>query len=136
MFVTVFFGIVDPVTETLAYCNAGHSLPYLLGVNRELSLLKGARGKPLGIRPAFTYESAVVELTPGDRLFVYTDGITEALNSAGDFFSEERLETALHELGHASARELVEGVMSRVRAFAADAAQADDIAVMGLRFVK
>ncbi len=136
MFVTVFFGIVDPMTETLAYCNAGHNLPYLLGVNRELSLLKGARGKPLGIRPAFTYESAVVELTPGDRLFVYTDGITEALNSAGEFFSQERLETALDELGHASARELVEGVMSRVRAFAADAAQADDIAAMGLRFVK
>jgi phosphoserine phosphatase RsbU/P len=136
MFVTVFLGILDPASATLAYCNAGHNLPYLLRKSEGRSLLHGARGKPLGIRPGFTYDTAVLELTPGDSLFVYTDGITEALNSAGELYSDERLEHALDELRDACARELVDHVMSRVRAFAADAAQADDIAAMGLRYVK
>jgi phosphoserine phosphatase RsbU/P len=136
MFVTVFIGILDPARARLEYCNAGHNLPYHLRGTAGLSVLDGARGKPLGIRPGFTYETAALTLAPGDGLFVYTDGITEALNSAGDFFSDERLDNALDELRHACARELVDGVMARVRAFAVDAAQADDIAAMALRFVK
>jgi sigma-B regulation protein RsbU (phosphoserine phosphatase) len=77
-----------------------------------------------------------LKLAPGDGLFVYTDGITEALNAANELFSEERLEQALKPLAAASASDVVSGVMERVRAFAANAVQADDIAAMGLRFVK
>ena len=67
---------------------------------------------------------------------MYTDGITEALNSTNELFSEERLEEALRALSAASASEMVSGVMQSVRTFAANAVQADDIAAMGLRFVK
>jgi sigma-B regulation protein RsbU (phosphoserine phosphatase) len=136
MFVTVFLGILDPATSTLSFSNAGHNLPYLLRAADGVSALNGARGKPLGIRSTFSYRSESMKLAPGDGLFVYTDGITEALNAANELFSEERLEQALKSLAAASANQIVSGVMERVRTFAANAVQADDIAAMGLRFVK
>lgn len=136
MFVTVFLGILDPANATLSFTNAGHNLPYLLRNGDGISVLDGARGKPLGIRPTFTYQTESCKLAPGDALFVYTDGIPEALNTASEMFSEERLEEALRSLTAASASEMVAGVMERVRTFAANAVQADDIAAMGLRFVK
>lgn len=136
MFVTVFLGILDPAAATLSYCNAGHCHPYLLRPANGVSAVEGARGKPLGIRSTFTYRTEVLKLSPGDGLFLYTDGITEALDASGELFSDERLVDALQSLGNAPAREIVAGVMERVRAFAENADQADDIAAMGLRFVK
>ncbi len=136
MFVTVFLGILDPSNSTLSFTNAGHNPPYLLRNSGGLSLLDGARGKPLGIRATFTYQTESCKVAPGDGVFLYTDGITEALNATNELFSEERLEDALRTLSAASAREMVSGVMECVRTFVADAAQADDIAAMGLRFVK
>ena len=136
MFVTVFLGILDPANATLSFTNAGHNLPYLLRASDGVSVISGARGKPLGIRPTFTYRSESLKLAPGDGLFVYTDGITEALNTASELFSEERLEEALRSLAAASASEVVAGVMKSVRSFAVNAVQADDIAAMGLRFVR
>jgi sigma-B regulation protein RsbU (phosphoserine phosphatase) len=135
MFVTVFLGIFDPAMAKLSFSNAGHNLPYLLRASDGVSVLDGARGKPLGIRPTFTYQSESLKLAPGDGLFVYTDGITEALNPSSELFSEMRLEEALRSLAAASASDMVSGVMRRVRAFAADAAQADDIAAIAVRFV-
>ena len=136
MFVTVFLGILDPATAMLSFCNAGHNLPYLLRPTDGVSLVTGARGKPLGIRPSFTYSSESLKLAPGDGLFVYTDGITEALNAVDMLYSDERLEEVLRSLGAASASEIVTSVMQDVRTFAAGAVQADDIAAMSLRFVK
>jgi sigma-B regulation protein RsbU (phosphoserine phosphatase) len=135
MFVTVFLGILDPESATLSYCNAGHNKPYLLRPN-GISSVAGAHGKPLGIRPDFTYQTESFTLHPGDGLFVYTDGITEAFDRERELFSDERLEDALRSLAAASAMEVVAGVVERVRQFAADAAQSDDIAAMALRFVK
>jgi sigma-B regulation protein RsbU (phosphoserine phosphatase) len=136
MFATVFLGILDPATAMLSFSNAGHNLPYLLRASDGVSALNGARGKALGIRSTFTYQSESLKLAPGDGLFVYTDGITEALNSANELFSEERLEEALRTLAGASASEMVAGVLERVRTFVASAVQSDDIAAMALRFVK
>jgi sigma-B regulation protein RsbU (phosphoserine phosphatase) len=136
MFVTVFLGIFDPTSAILSFSNAGHNLPYLLRASDGVSALDGARGIPLGIRSNFTYQSRSLKLAPGDGLFVYTDGITEALNPASELFSEERLEEALRSLAAASAGEMVGGVMERVRTFAANAVQADDIAAMAIRFVR
>jgi sigma-B regulation protein RsbU (phosphoserine phosphatase) len=136
MFVTVFLGILDPANSTLSFTNAGHNPPYILRNSDGLSVLDGARGKPLGIRPTFTYRTESRQLAPGDGVFLYTDGITEALNLTNELFSEERLEDVLRTLSAASASQMVSGVMECVRTFAANAVQADDIAAMGLRFVK
>jgi phosphoserine phosphatase RsbU/P len=135
MFVTVFLGILDPESATLSYCNAGHSKPYLLRQN-GITRVAGVHGKPLGIRPDFTYQTESLTLHPGDGLFVYTDGITEAFDRNKELFSDERLEDALRSLAAASAMEVVAGVVERVRKFVADAAQSDDIAALALRFVK
>lgn len=135
MFVTMFFAMLDPATGWLAFCNAGHNLPYVVGREGSVQVLDGARGKPLGIRSTFSYETATRQFAPGDCVFLYTDGITEAMNPAGEWYSEPRLEDALR--GHAgrSAREVVDGVIAHVRDFVAAAPQADDIAALAVHCV-
>jgi phosphoserine phosphatase RsbU/P len=133
MFVTLFFGLLDPATGALAFCNAGHGAPYVTAADGRVTALSGQRGKPLGIRPSFTYETVTCALTPGDGLFVFTDGITEAMDATGQLFSEERLEAALAEHVAAPPRALVEAVIARVREFEAGAAPSDDIAILALR---
>jgi len=133
MFVTLFLGILEPLTGALAFCNAGHAAPYVLSPRGGVTALDGVRGKPLGIRPTLTWESSTAALAPGDGLFLYTDGITEAMDPAGALFAEERLEEALAGLAASAPRAVVEGVLGEVRRFAASAPQSDDIAAMALR---
>jgi len=91
------------------------------------------RSKPLGIRPTFSYETVTCKLDSGDCLFLYTDGITEAMDPGGGWFSEGRLEQVLHPLAGEAASTVVEKVITAVREFAATAPQADDIAAMAIR---
>ncbi len=133
MFVTVFFGILDPATSLVSFCNAGHNPPYIVSRANGVAALDGPRSKPLGIRPAFVYATGTRKLDPGDCLFLFTDGITEAMDPAGDWFSEERLEEALRPLAGEPASTVVGKVIARVREFAATAPQADDIAAMAIR---
>src|SRR5262245_38549921 len=98
MFVTVFFGMLDPATGELRFCNAGHTVPYLLGPEGAVTPISGTRAKPLGIKPTLAYSSDTAKLAPGAGLFVFTDGITESMDGSGAFFSEERLEARLASL--------------------------------------
>ena len=133
MFVTVIFGILDPATAVVSFCNAGHNPPYIVSSTNGVVALAGPRSKPLGIRPTFSYETATHKLDPGDCLFLYTDGITEAMNPAGDWLSEVRLEEALGTLAGEPASAVVGKIIETVREFAATAPQADDIAAMAIR---
>lgn len=133
MFVTVFFGILDPATALVSFCNAGHNPPYIVSGANGVAALDGPRSKPLGIRPTFVYATGTRKLDPGDALFLFTDGITEAMDPAGDWFSEERLEETLRSLAGEPASTVVGKVIARVREFAATAPQADDIAAMAIR---
>ena len=135
MFVTMFLGMLDPISGELRFCNAGHPAPYLLSRYRGVTALPGGRGRPLGIQPAAAYECGTVNLAPGECLFLYTDGITEAMDTGGALFSEERLEAALRAATVEDAVEVVAAVMGRVRSFAGSAPQSDDIAAMAVRFV-
>jgi NarL family two-component system response regulator LiaR len=131
MFVTVFYGILDPVSGELTYCNAGHNPPYLLsardgGTIQEL----GNTGIPLGIFEETTWQQNAVQLAPGDTAVLYTDGITEAQDRQESFFGEERLlEVARANLGH-SAQGINEALIREVREFVGDAPQFDDITLM------
>jgi sigma-B regulation protein RsbU (phosphoserine phosphatase) len=136
MFVTLFFGVLDPVSGTLAYCNAGHNAPYVVSRASGAVPVRGPRGKPLGIRPTFSYETGELRLAPDACLFVFTDGITEAMDATGELFTEERLETALRSLAGEPAGAMVREVIGAVRAFAGSAPQADDIAAMALRLAR
>jgi serine phosphatase RsbU (regulator of sigma subunit) len=133
LFVTAFYGILDPESGTLTYCNAGHNAPFLLKSNGsgEVQFLK-ITGMALGIEEDATWSQASVEIDPGDVVVFYTDGIPDAQNGDGSFFNEERLvETAESNMSKA-ADEIQTSIIDKVRGFTGTAPQSDDITLMVL----
>jgi sigma-B regulation protein RsbU (phosphoserine phosphatase) len=129
-FVTAFYGILDPATGVLVYCNAGHCPPYLISAqaNNEVRALHRT-GMALGVAQDVTWAQEDVQLVPGDVLVLYTDGVTEARNAQGAFFGEDRLlESVRADLGR-SAQDIQDAIMADVRTFVDDAPQFDDIAL-------
>ena len=131
LFVTVFYGIIDPVTGILTYCNAGHNPPYLLHAqNGEAVQTLRRTGVPLGVYEDETWTPGIVQLTPGDTLVLYTDGITEAQDRQEKFFGKERLlEVAQANLGR-SAQEIQDAILTAVDKFVGNVTQFDDITLM------
>ncbi|MEJ2175546.1 MAG: CHASE2 domain-containing protein, partial [bacterium] len=95
MFVTLFVGILDLVTGTVEYCNAGHEPPFVGGAGRALERFPIAEGPPLCVVEDFAYETHYHDLEPGQWICVLSDGVTEATNPKGELFSAARVETAL-----------------------------------------
>lgn len=135
MFVTAFGGCLDLRSGELRFVNAGHNRPYLLATDGSLRRVDEAAGMALGVLPDVEYPSGRLQLKRGEALYLYTDGVTEALAPDGTQFSESRLESCLQGLCAAPARRLVEASVAAVREFAATAPQSDDIAVMALRYL-
>ena len=131
-FATVLYGVLDPATGALVYCNAGHSVPYLFRSSGSVEALE-LTGVPMGLFSGETWGRAGVQLAPGDVLVLYTDGIPEARDETGAFFEEAGLMACVEEcLDRAAAQgpsagEVQEAVMAAVCAFMGDAPQADDI---------
>jgi sigma-B regulation protein RsbU (phosphoserine phosphatase) len=131
LFVTAFYGILDPQAGTLTYCNAGHNPPYLIGAgdgNPVQSL--GRTGMAIGIEEFTTWKQASVNISPGDILLLYTDGIPDALNEAGEFFEDESLIEVTHTLKGRPAQEIQEAILEKVQKFAGAQPQSDDITLM------
>jgi sigma-B regulation protein RsbU (phosphoserine phosphatase) len=133
MFVTVFYGILNTYTGELEYVNAGHNPPYTRS-NGELVKLEMTSGTILGCIEDFNYQSKKIKLNPGDLLFLFTDGVTEAFNKDGQLYGEERLEEYLKGNLPVEVEEVVKGCNSDVSAFAANTAQSDDITILAIRF--
>jgi len=114
-FVTFFYGVLDAESHTLQYCDAGHPPPILASVNSVHQLHPG--GAVLGVFPAWKYEDSVIQLNPGDRLLLFTDGITEAPGSDGQEFGENRLAALAKSNRTASASQLNEFVLAQVSEF-------------------
>ena len=132
MFVTLFYGVLDPATGQVTYCNAGHNPPLLLraGGQGDVQAL-GRTGLPLGIREeGATWEQATVALGPGDTLLLYTDGVTEAQTPAGAMFGQERLLAAAQATLGRPAQEVQAGLLAEMRRFLGDVPQSDDITVV------
>jgi serine phosphatase RsbU (regulator of sigma subunit) len=131
MFVTVFYGILDPVTGKLTYCNAGHNPPYLLSAqNSHAVQTLGKTGMALGVTEDAAWTQGRVQLAPGDMLVFYTDGVTEAQNWQGAFFGEGRLiEIAQAKLG-SPAQDVQDALILGIDDFVGDAPQFDDITLM------
>ena len=130
-FVTVFYGILDPDTGTLVYCNAGHWPPVLIRTQDGGSVQRLLRtGIPLGLFADGNFEQGIVQLDPGNVLALYTDGITEAQNAQGEFLGEDRLlESVKTRLG-SPVGEIQDTILADVERFAGDAPQSDDIALI------
>jgi serine phosphatase RsbU (regulator of sigma subunit)/CHASE3 domain sensor protein len=131
LFVTVFYGVLDPMSGELTYSNAGHNPPYLVstqegGVIQELD----RTGLPLGILDGSTWQQNVSLIAPGDLLLLYTDGITEAQNDQETFFDEDRLREVVRANWGRSATDIQDGVIAEVDGFVGDAPQFDDITMM------
>jgi phosphoserine phosphatase RsbU/P len=116
-FITLFYGILDAERRTLTYESAGHCPALLLKKTEEVELLHG-EGAVLGVLPDWTYRDSVVLLAAGDRLLLYTDGVTEAENPAGEEFGETRLVQAAR-LANGSAENTQHKIMEAVSAFCA-----------------
>jgi serine phosphatase RsbU (regulator of sigma subunit) len=127
-FVTLFCCVADPATGELVYSNAGHNPPMLLHGSGEVEQLE-AGGPVLGILPLMRFTEASARMAPGDVLVMYSDGVTEATNAAGDEFGEERLLETARNAGR-DAQGIVDAVHGAVREFSAGQPAADDITVV------
>jgi sigma-B regulation protein RsbU (phosphoserine phosphatase) len=133
MFVTLLLGMLDPATGELYCCNAGHPLPYLLG-RSGVEPLKIPRGIPLGIHASSDYASFGGALSRGEGLFLFTDGVTEAVDDEGGFFTEARLEAVLRAVATENSETIIAAVVAKVREFTAGVPQSDDVTALALRF--
>jgi serine phosphatase RsbU (regulator of sigma subunit) len=131
-FVTVFYAILDERNRLLTYVNAGHNPPLLLRHDGTLLELEPT-GPVIGLVDDPQYEERSVSLNRGDLLVLYTDGVTEAINSSEEMFSEERLRALISEQRGLPAAELVAAIQQAVALFSGDAPQFDDITIMVLR---
>jgi len=132
-FVTVFYGILDPATGTLSYCNAGHCPPIFINAqdNREVQKLIRT-GVPLGILEDETWKQEAIRFAPGDALVLYSDGVTDAQNQQGAFFGEDRLlESVRANLGHA-AHDIRQAIVTDIDRFVGGMPQFDDIVVAAI----
>ncbi len=134
MFVTLYFGMLDPKTGELEFCNAGHDPPYRLGEGPP-ALAGGAQGMALGIDSGWRYETGKLSLARGEALYFYTDGITEAADMSDALFTQQRLQDVLARETGAALDKLIGAVTGAVKAFAGAAPQSDDITAMAVRLL-
>jgi phosphoserine phosphatase RsbU/P len=131
-FVTFFYCVYDATTRRLTYTNAGHNPPLLVRSNGTIRLARG--GPVLGVFPQSRFDSGEVELEDGDRLVLFTDGITEARSASGGEFGEERLERIVAASPQVSARALSDRILSAARTFRGEAFEDDaTLIVIGVR---
>jgi phosphoserine phosphatase RsbU/P len=128
-FITFFFCVLDTATGELTFANAGHNPPILVRGNGEAQMLEGG-GPVLGILPIAPYAEQRVHLDEGDMLVLYSDGVTEATNTAYDEYGEERFIEVLKRYREAPATAIVDAVTRDLSDFAAGAPQADDITLV------
>lgn len=138
MFVTAFFGILEPHTGRLTFANAGHPPGYLLSQQRGKVSVESLShtGMALGVTETARWKQKTVRFAPGDYLILYTDGITEAQNQYGDFFGDSHLiDIALAQIGK-SAREMQAAIFDEVNRFMGSIPRQDDIAMITIRRIE
>ncbi len=132
-FTTAILSQYDPGTRHLEYVNAGHNVPVLRRADATLEKLEAGGGVPLGIDSASAYETAAVDLRAGDVLILYTDGVVEAFNKAGEEFGNDRWFAAIRALPPGSAQESLQYLMKQVDEFVGATRQSDDITCLVFR---
>jgi sigma-B regulation protein RsbU (phosphoserine phosphatase) len=135
MFVTLLYCVLDTRTGEVDYCNAGHSYPWAFSTHNGIRKARSGGGMLVGLYEEAQYEGATLRLEPGDGLVLYTDGVTEAFDTAGAMFEDARLKAAIEANAQKPAEEIVKTVMSDVKSFAGSAPQSDDITALAIRYL-
>ena len=137
MFVTGLVGILDIETGELSYSSAGHDAPYVFADGQLPRQLEAFSGPPAGLVDGMDFPVGHAQLNPGERLCIFTDGVTEAMNTESNLYGLERLEAALGVAPpNLDSKALVEHVVENVRGFTGDAEQSDDITLMVISIPK
>ena len=130
---TLFFGMLDPLTGALSYINGGHCPPIILGSDGQIKTKLKATGTPVGMMPDAVYTIGEAVLEPGDILFGYSDGVTDARNPAGKMFSEKSMLELLQKKPVESAQELLLRFKTNLVEHISTADQYDDITMIAVR---
>lgn len=134
VFVTVFCGTLDLSSGEVLYANGGHNPPLTILPDNGVEFIPMPNGMALGVVEGIDYQPARMVLRPGDALFLYTDGVTEAMNTEFQLFSEERLKDELKRLGNLPLQTLSSELMQAIQSFSGSAPQADDITMVLLKY--
>jgi len=134
MFCTVWLGILDLRTGRLIAANAGHEYPAIRRNGEEYALLSDQHDPPLGLRDGLRYREYELTLSPGDCLFQYTDGVTEATDAALELFGEERMTQALNAADCDAPKTTICHMQAAIDGFVKEAVQFDDITMLCLRY--
>lgn len=134
LFVTAWMGILDITTGKMTYVNAGHNPPMIRHSGGEFTFLKSRPGLVLAGMEGMQYRQAELTLAPGDRMFLYTDGVTEATNSKDELYGAERLAAYLNTHKEDSLTDTLTGLRGDVDAFVAEAEQFDDITMLMMEY--
>ncbi len=135
LFVTAWMGVLEISTGKLVYVNAGHNPPVIGRKNGETEFLRSRPSFVLAGLDFTKYRAGSLELMPGDLLYLYTDGVTEAMNTAQELYGEERLKRTLDANVSAAPEEIFKAVKKDLDDFVADAPQFDDITMLAMRYL-
>jgi sigma-B regulation protein RsbU (phosphoserine phosphatase) len=128
-FVTMFVGILDLSSGCLDYCNAGHEQPVVAGQPLDIK-----SNLPVGALPDWSFEGQQTQLKPGDMLFLYTDGLSEAKNNEDELLGRKRVRQLASEQSNGTAQQLIEMMEAEVHRHAGDAKQNDDITMLAIKW--
>ena len=134
MFVTVWMGIIDLSSGKIRCVNAGHEYPILRTEGGDYRIFKEKHGLPLAAMEGVRYREYEIDLSPGDCLFVYTDGVPESVDENDEQYGSERLLTVLNSRKDGSMEELLHAVRADLDQHAGEADQFDDITMLGFRY--
>lgn len=135
MFITLFVGVLDLSTGEINYSNAGHNPPILISKDEGVEFINTEANLALGVFPNITYKSQSLTIKPGDAIFLYSDGLTEAENSSQELYSEQRLIATLKNMDKSINPQIaIDTIEKSVIDFVQDNEQSDDITMMMITF--
>jgi len=133
MFVTVFYAIYNVKTGFITFCNGGHNSPHVLRADGTTVELPKAKNMVIGAFDGVEYKEETMQLERGETLVMFTDGVTEAMNSADEEFGTERLDAILCTMADKNCQQMVEAIKAGLSEFVGDAEQSDDITMLLLK---
>ena len=134
-FVTLFIGILDIHSGIMDYCNAAHDFPYILHADGTIQKMSKSHGLPLGIYKSKVYTSSKIELSFGDMIILFTDGVINSLDNKNQHYGTERLEKNIQNLNELSAEEVAVRLVKSIEIYEGEEKQSDDITLLTLRYL-